>query len=52
MEKNLSDYLPYYIGRKCVTPDGIGELVGVPWRIGNKDRVTIHFGKLVKTVNT
>lgn len=52
MEKKLKDYLPYYIGCRFVTPDGIGQLVGVPWGIGSQDRVTIHFGKWVKTVNS
>lgn len=48
----LQDYLHYYIGCKCQTPDGIGELVGLPWHIKQQDRATIHFGKIMNTENS
>jgi hypothetical protein len=52
MEKKLSDYLPYYIGQRVQTPDGIGHLVGLNWHIMQNDRVTVHFGHMVKTQNS
>lgn len=49
----LQDYIHYYIGCKCVTLDGIGTLVGIPWHIHSQDRVSVHFGKqMIKTVNS
>jgi hypothetical protein len=53
MENKLNDYIQYYIGCRCITPDGIGTIVGLPWRIQQQDRVTVHFGRqMVKTVNS
>jgi hypothetical protein len=51
--KDLKDYLPYYIGQKCMTPDGIGTMQGLPWAMKCYDRVHVHFGKrMVKTENS
>lgn len=52
MEKNIEDYLKYYIGQKIHTPDGIGTLVGLPWTIAGEDRVRVHFGKCRPTPNS
>lgn len=49
----LQDYIHYYMGCKCETPDGIGTLVGIPWHIHSQDRVSVHFGKqMIRTVNS
>lgn len=50
--KDIKDYLPYYIGQKCSTPDGIGTIQGLPWAINCHDRVHVHFAKMVRTENS
>jgi hypothetical protein len=50
--KKLQEYIHYYIGCRCMTPDGEGTLVGLPWHVMCQDRATIHFGKMVKTKNS
>ena len=52
--KELKDYLHFYLPYECLikTPDGIGKLVGLPWSIKCQDQYAVHFGKVVKTVNS
>lgn len=48
----LKDYLHLYLGCDVMTPDGIGKLVGLPYSIVGRDRVIVHFGRMVKTKNS
>jgi hypothetical protein len=52
MITDIKPYLPFYLGCDCQTPDGIGKLVGLPWHIAGNNIASIHFGGMVKTVNS